>query len=164
LYEEERDRIVAKTNLGTKRLCESCESRFYDLGRTPIVCPKCSTTFVEAKPAPKPKKPVEKKPEVKDEAETKEVTTAPESETEDDEDDGAELVSLEDADQERGASDDDADDDVAADGDDIDVSDIAPDGDDDDDDAEDDTFLEDDEDDDPNVTDLVGGAGSDDEA
>ena len=29
-------------NLGAKHTCNSCHTRFYDLGQTPIVCPKCS--------------------------------------------------------------------------------------------------------------------------
>lgn len=36
---------------GTKRTCQSgsCGSRFYDLGRDPIVCPICGTTYVIAR-------------------------------------------------------------------------------------------------------------------
>jgi uncharacterized protein (TIGR02300 family) len=37
---------VAKPDLGTKRLCAGCGAKFYDLNRTPIVCPKCETVFV----------------------------------------------------------------------------------------------------------------------
>jgi uncharacterized protein (TIGR02300 family) len=37
---------VAKPDLGTKRLCSGCGAKFYDLNRTPIVCPKCETVFV----------------------------------------------------------------------------------------------------------------------
>jgi uncharacterized protein (TIGR02300 family) len=37
---------VAKPELGTKRLCGNCSTKFYDLHKTPIVCPKCSTVFV----------------------------------------------------------------------------------------------------------------------
>jgi uncharacterized protein (TIGR02300 family) len=36
---------VAKPELGTKRLCGSCAAKFYDLGKDPIVCPKCGTVF-----------------------------------------------------------------------------------------------------------------------
>jgi uncharacterized protein (TIGR02300 family) len=36
---------VAKPELGTKRLCGSCGAKFYDLGKDPIVCPKCGTVF-----------------------------------------------------------------------------------------------------------------------
>jgi uncharacterized protein (TIGR02300 family) len=31
--------------LGVRRRCLSCASAFYDLGRTPIVCPKCGVEF-----------------------------------------------------------------------------------------------------------------------
>ena len=34
---------MAKPELGTKRVCVSCGARFYDLTRSPAVCPKCST-------------------------------------------------------------------------------------------------------------------------
>ena len=30
---------------GTKRTCKSCEAKYYDLDRMPIVCPKCQTEF-----------------------------------------------------------------------------------------------------------------------
>jgi uncharacterized protein (TIGR02300 family) len=39
---------LAKPDLGTKRLCASCGAKFYDLSKTPIVCPKCETLFVVA--------------------------------------------------------------------------------------------------------------------
>src|SRR6266516_2338649 len=39
-------RIVAKPELGTKRLCANCGAKFYDLSKDPIVCPKCATVFV----------------------------------------------------------------------------------------------------------------------
>jgi uncharacterized protein (TIGR02300 family) len=39
---------LAKPDLGTKRLCASCGAKFYDLSKTPIVCPKCETVFVVA--------------------------------------------------------------------------------------------------------------------
>jgi uncharacterized protein (TIGR02300 family) len=28
-----------------KRLCAGCGAKFYDLGKTPIVCPKCGTAY-----------------------------------------------------------------------------------------------------------------------
>jgi uncharacterized protein (TIGR02300 family) len=37
--------IVAKTEWGLKRICQSCGARFYDLGKSPIACPKCGTEF-----------------------------------------------------------------------------------------------------------------------
>ena len=37
--------MLANPELGSKRVCQGCESRFYDLRRSPIVCPSCGTTF-----------------------------------------------------------------------------------------------------------------------
>lgn len=34
---------MAKPELGLKRTCVACGTRFYDLARTPAVCPKCGT-------------------------------------------------------------------------------------------------------------------------
>src|SRR3954447_15499732 len=36
---------LAKPEWGTKRICPSCSTRYYDLMRDPVVCPKCSTPF-----------------------------------------------------------------------------------------------------------------------
>lgn len=36
---------MAKPDLGHKRLCQNCGARFFDLNKTPIVCPKCATVF-----------------------------------------------------------------------------------------------------------------------
>jgi len=36
---------VVKLEWGTKRTCQSCSIRFYDLRRNPIICPKCGETF-----------------------------------------------------------------------------------------------------------------------
>ncbi len=62
---------MAKPEWGTKRTCQKCEARFYDLKRTPIVCPKCGHShdaedFIKtrrSRSAPKTapvKKPIEK--------------------------------------------------------------------------------------------------------
>jgi uncharacterized protein (TIGR02300 family) len=45
---------LAKPELGTKRLCQSCGAKFYDLHKDPIICPKCSTVFVPAVAAVRP--------------------------------------------------------------------------------------------------------------
>ncbi len=34
---------MAKPELGNKRVCVSCNTRFYDLTKVPAVCPKCGT-------------------------------------------------------------------------------------------------------------------------
>jgi uncharacterized protein (TIGR02300 family) len=36
---------VAKPELGAKRQCQSCATKFYDLNKDPIVCPKCGSIF-----------------------------------------------------------------------------------------------------------------------
>ena len=36
---------MAKPEWGSKRVCLSCGARFYDMKRTPIVCPACDTVF-----------------------------------------------------------------------------------------------------------------------
>jgi uncharacterized protein (TIGR02300 family) len=38
-------RTVAKPELGAKRHCQSCATKFYDFNKDPIVCPKCGTIF-----------------------------------------------------------------------------------------------------------------------
>lgn len=41
---------MAKPELGTKRVCVSCGTRFYDLTRVPAVCPKCGTEQPQEQP------------------------------------------------------------------------------------------------------------------
>jgi uncharacterized protein (TIGR02300 family) len=36
---------VAKPEWGTKRTCLNCAVRFYDLGKKPITCPACESSF-----------------------------------------------------------------------------------------------------------------------
>jgi uncharacterized protein (TIGR02300 family) len=43
---------VTKPVLGTKRLCAGCNAKFYDLLKSPIVCPMCEAVFVVPKPVP----------------------------------------------------------------------------------------------------------------
>ncbi len=42
---------MAKPELGLKRVCVACGTKFYDLMRAPAVCPKCGTE----QPAEQPK-------------------------------------------------------------------------------------------------------------
>ena len=46
--------MATKAERGTKRTCQngSCGARFYDLNRSPIVCPMCSHPYVVAVTAP----------------------------------------------------------------------------------------------------------------
>ena len=51
---------MAKPELGSKRQCQNCGAKFFDLNKDPIVCPKCGTIFqgvaaaARARPAAKP--------------------------------------------------------------------------------------------------------------
>ena len=36
--------MVGRPELGTKCTCASCAERFYDLNRSPAICPKCGAT------------------------------------------------------------------------------------------------------------------------
>ncbi len=42
---------MAKPELGLKRVCVACSTKFYDLTRAPAICPKCGTE----QPAEQPK-------------------------------------------------------------------------------------------------------------
>ena len=44
---------MAKSELGTKRVCVSCGARFYDLTKVPAVCPKCGTEQPVDQPRPR---------------------------------------------------------------------------------------------------------------
>ena len=43
---------MTKPELGTKRRCNSCETKFFDLNKNPIVCPKCMAVFAPPQPDP----------------------------------------------------------------------------------------------------------------
>ena len=94
---------MAKPEWGTKRICPSCGTRYYDLLHDPVVCPKCSTPFdpealLKARRA-RPPAPIEKElepvraEEVDGEVETEEVEAAEEEEE-------ADEVALEEAEEE----------------------------------------------------------------
>jgi uncharacterized protein (TIGR02300 family) len=58
---------VAKPEWGTKRICPSCGTRYYDLMREQVICPRCSTpfdpeAFLKARRA-RPAAPIEKEVE-----------------------------------------------------------------------------------------------------
>jgi uncharacterized protein (TIGR02300 family) len=66
---------MAKVELGLKRVCVACSTRFYDLQKSPAVCPKCGTEQPIEQPRPRraggnvieekrPKKPVPADPDV----------------------------------------------------------------------------------------------------
>jgi uncharacterized protein (TIGR02300 family) len=136
--EQVKDIDVAKPELGTKRLCPHCGAKFYDLSKSPIVCPKCSSVveIVTASPRGRP-----------DAGTRAPLAPAAAQEVETPETQDAEFVSLEEADAESSggkaavASEDAEDEEVEIAGD-----------------AEDDsTFLEEEEDGDEDVSDIIGG-------
>ncbi len=133
---------MVSAELGTKRTCPSCATRFYDLLKDPIICPKCGTNFI-AQPilpsktdypgvapvaAPKPRE-----TEQAEEADTGDV----------------ELVSLEDVEENS------KDDDETAGIEDVDLGEEPA----DDNAEEDDTFLVEEEEEGGNMSDLIEGGG-----
>ena len=36
---------MSKPEWGTKHTCQSCGAKYYDLNRSPVICPKCGTEF-----------------------------------------------------------------------------------------------------------------------
>ncbi len=125
---------MAKPELGTKRVCPVTGRKFYDLNKSPVISPYTGEVV--------PIAPVSTRG--RPDAKVAPVAAEPERETEEVE--GAEFVSLEDADAEATGKKTD----VPDTGDDIDVDDDA--GDDDDDS----TFIPDDEESDDDVTDIIG--------
>lgn len=83
---------MARPELGTKRVCLDCGSKYYDLNRDPITCPKCGTIFEVAKPAPV------------DVADVDDQEDAAMEESNAAENEDAEVISLEDADAEQASS------------------------------------------------------------
>lgn len=144
---------MAKAELGTKRTCPETEKKFYDLNKDPVVSPYTGKSyplsFFDLPTGPSRNKVEEP---------VKQADPAPVEDEDETELEGAEVVSLEDADDDTVADDaknlpdlgDNTDDDIA----DLD------DGSDDDDD----TFLAvDDDDDDDDVVGMVNVSGDDDD-
>lgn len=85
----DKEQPLAKPEWGTKRICPSCGTRYYDLLRDSVICPKCSTpydpeAFLKARRA-RPAAPVEKEPapigdDVDAELETEDVEAAEDEE------------------------------------------------------------------------------------
>lgn len=45
-----KDPAMIREKMGEKRRCLSCNTAFFDLNRTKIVCPKCAAVFVVIEP------------------------------------------------------------------------------------------------------------------
>ncbi len=131
---------MTKPELGTKRECPECAVKYYDLGRSPCVCPKCGTSF-EPDVAPPSRAAKAEKPKVAAKSEA-----APPAEK-------VEVVSLD----QLGAEEQDGEEDIE-DSDEAALADIdIPDDDDDDDESEtSDVFLDTEDDDNTDVSGLLG--------
>lgn len=87
---------MAKPDLGTKRVCQSCGAKFYDLSKDPITCPKCDAVYEIVVPVTRGGRPAAAAAAaVAAAAASKVVTDDVEAST-----DGAEVISLEDAEAE----------------------------------------------------------------
>ena len=128
---------MAKPELGTKRIDPETGRKFYDLNKDPIVSPYTGKSYPRSYFEDGKVSAVDEE----DEVEEKEV---------DAEEDGAEVVSLEEADDEAKGGDDLPD--LGDDDDDVDLG-----------DDDDDTFLEDEEEEDDDVSDMIGHGDDDDE-
>ena len=51
--------------LGTKRQCQACGAKFYDLGKRPVICARCGATVDLARMRNKPRAKVAAAPETK---------------------------------------------------------------------------------------------------
>jgi uncharacterized protein (TIGR02300 family) len=133
-------RIVAKPELGTKRLCANCSVKFYDLNKDPIRCPKCDTVYVVApvvtRGRPEPAPVVAPRPVA-----VVEEVVLPEPQE-------AEIVSLEEADAETAATKKPAGTaEPETETEEVEI----------DEPLDDATFIEDQEEEDADVTDIIGG-------
>jgi uncharacterized protein (TIGR02300 family) len=129
--------ILAKPELGTKRICPDTGRKFYDLNRDPIVSPYTGKSFpLSFFEDTASAKVIEKE----EEEEIAEVDT---------ENPDVDVVSLEEADEEASGGKDD------------DLPDIDDDADVEIDDDDNDTFLESDDEDDDDVSDIIGGHSDD---
>jgi uncharacterized protein (TIGR02300 family) len=112
---------MSKPAKGTKRVCQSCGARFYDLTRSPIVCPVCQTVYQVTPPSTRRERaaPPEARAKVAEELETV-VTPSPNTISLEEVDEGGDdaaaveddeeiVVDLGDDDAEIPASDDDDD-------------------------------------------------------
>ena len=130
---------MAKPELGTKRICPDTGRKFYDLNKDPIVSPYTGKSFpLSFFEDTESSKVIEKE----DEEQVTEV---------DSENANVEMVSLEDADEEKSG------------GSDEDLPDIDEDSDVELDDDDSDTFLEADDDEDDDMSGIIGGRSEDEE-
>ena len=137
------DSVVAKSDLGTKRICPTTGKKFYDLNKSPVISPYTGEVVPIAPVAPV-------------RAPRGEAARAPTHEVAPEARESEELVSLEEADAEENSGKVKAV--VPESEDDIEVDETL-----DDDDDDDSTFIADEEEGDEDVTDIIGDVGGDEE-
>ena len=140
---------MAKSDLGTKRICPTTGKKFYDLGKTPVISPYTGEV-VPIAPIPPPRTRADAASRAA--AASAAASAAEQPEVADAED---ELVPLEEADAEEGTGKKAA---VLESEDDIDADDTI-----DDDEDDDSTFIADEEDGNDDVTDIIGDVSGDEE-
>jgi uncharacterized protein (TIGR02300 family) len=86
-----RGPTVAKPELGNKHSCQNCGTKFFDLNKSPVVCPKCGTVQQVA---------------------TRVTRAAPAEKDEEEAETGVEIVSLDEVEQSEAALETTAEDDV----------------------------------------------------
>jgi uncharacterized protein (TIGR02300 family) len=141
---------VAKSDLGTKRICPTTGKKFYDLNKNPVISPYTGEVVPIAPVAP----PRAARGEAARAAAASAATTAPEAVPEPAE--AEELVSLEEADAEENTGKVKAV--VPETEDDIEIDEAIE-----DDDDDDSTFIADEEEGDEDVTDIIGDVSGDEE-
>ena len=143
---------MAKPELGTKRLCGSCGAKFYDLAKDPIVCPKCGTVFqvivpvTRARPGDAGRAAAAAAAGVAAAAATAAAAAKAKEAEAAEQEEGAEFVSLEDADAEAQGKKTEGGD--VPDTDDIEVE--------EDESMDDAAFIQEEEEGDADVTDIIG--------
>jgi len=134
--------MSSKAARGTKRTCQGCGARFYDLNRDPIICPVCGAEYKLTGEAAQAH--AQRAAEARQQEEEEDTTVPPES-------DQVEVVSLEEAE----GGDDDIPDIESDDLDDLDAgSDLA---------TDENALMPDDDAEDDDVSGFIGGSLSEDQ-
>lgn len=97
--------MATKDARGTKRTCQECGARFYDLNREEIICPICGSEYEIAHAAPEE---VIEDEKLKDTAKVPTAADADEDDTVAEEDEAAEIADIGDDDEIEDTDDDGA--------------------------------------------------------
>jgi uncharacterized protein (TIGR02300 family) len=147
LFEHSQDSTVAKSDLGTKRICPTTGKKFYDLNKNPVISPYTGEVVPIAAAAP---------PRARGDAARASAAAASTTEAMPEPMEAEELVSLEEADAEENTGKVKAV--VPESEEDIEIDETIE-----DDDDDDSTFIADEEEGEEDVTDIIGDVGGDEE-